>query len=137
VIYNDNRYDGVRSYWNGNTWVTRVEDAQLYSEKDADAWLGYMAHISGIKKLPVNTWRESAEQIVSTLLEEGPAIQTLKQNQTPLNANEREQAGGHPIKKSVVKGKTYYWSNTHRCYQSATTIAKAVKDYVEIVEPSG
>ncbi len=78
-----------------------------------------------------------AWDIVERLLQEAPEIKTLKANLKKLDDHEREAAGEAPIKKSVVNGKTWYWSTTHRCYQARPTLKAAVNAYWKIVEPSG
>lgn len=91
-----------------------------------------------------------ARQLVDALLEDGPTFATLNKHKVKLTPEEREQAinGGAvwhkgqngeatcAIWKSVVKGKTYYGCNTHRCFQSKSTLAAAVKAFHEVVEPS-
>lgn len=92
----------------------------------------------------------NASDIVTTLLEDGPEFSTLKKNKVKLTPEERDQAmkGGavwHPgssdkptcaIWKSVVDGKTYYGSNTHRAFQAKSTMKAAIKAYHDVVEPS-
>lgn len=84
------------------------------------------------------------------LNESGPQLSTLKDHQVKLTDDERSKVmaakavwhhgpGGESspaIKKAVVRGKTYYFSNTHRCYQIATTLKKAISDFFKTVEPS-
>jgi hypothetical protein len=99
---------------------------------------------------------ETAASIVAAMLEQEKGslveaqIKTLKDNQVPLTDEERAKAlkakvtwhkgpHGEPtcaLKKSVVRGKTYYWSNTHRCYQCASTLKKAIQDFHRVVAPS-
>ena len=78
-----------------------------------------------------------AYDIVEQLLQESPEFKTLKANVKKLDDTERAGVGEAPIKKSVVNGKTWYWSNTHRCYQVRPTLKAAVTAYWKIVEPSG
>jgi len=84
------------------------------------------------------------------VLNEEPTIKTLKDNTVKLSDDERTKvmdakavwhfgSNGKPspaVKKSTVRGKTYYWSATHRCYAIATTLIKAIKDFFDTVEPS-
>lgn len=79
----------------------------------------------------------NARDIVDQLLESGPEFKTLKVNQKKLSDEERDEAGDAPIKKSVINGTVWYWSNTHRCYQARRTLKAAVAAYWKIVEPSG
>lgn len=78
-----------------------------------------------------------AYDLVEQLLQEAPEIKTLKANTRSLSAEERSQAGDAAIRKSVVNGKTWYWSATHRCYQARPTLKAAITAYWKIVEPSG
>lgn len=87
---------------------------------------------------------------LSVLFESGPAIKTLKDNEEPLTDEERSKvmkakatwpfgkngAASPAVKKSAIRGKIYYWSTTHRCYQAAPTLKQAIKDFHETVEPS-
>ena len=87
---------------------------------------------------------------LSLLSESGPQFDTLEKNKVKLTDDERERTlkakavwsfgpGGKPspaIKKAVVHGETYYYCNTHRCYQSAATLAGAIKKFFDVVEPS-
>lgn len=84
------------------------------------------------------------------LLVETPQIKTLKDNQQPLEPTERSQVlqagavwhqgiGGDKspaIKKSIVDGQTWYWSNTHRVYQADKTLKAAIRSFHDVVEPS-
>jgi len=86
----------------------------------------------------------------ATALAESVQIKTLKDHQKPLSEPERQQVmkakavwhmgkdgGPSPaVKKSVVRGRTYFWSATHRCYQSASTLKQAIRDFHKVVEPS-
>ena len=88
---------------------------------------------------------------LALLNESGPQLKTLKANTVSLSDEERAKVmdagaswhhgkNGKPspaIKKAVVNGKTYYFSNTHRCYAVAKTLAAAINDYHKTVEPSG
>lgn len=78
-----------------------------------------------------------AYDIAEQLLQESPEFKTLKASQKKLSDEERQAAGEAPIKKSVVNGKTWFWSNTHRCYQVRSGMKAAVAAYWKIVEPSG
>jgi len=40
------------------------------------------------------------------------------------------------IKKAVIGSKTYYYCNTHRCYQSASNLDTAINKFFKTVEPS-
>lgn len=96
---------------------------------------------------------DSALTTAVFLLQESPEHKTLKDNQVDLEDEEREKAmkagvtWNHgwkdgkqvptcALKKSVVKGVTWYWTATHRCYQADKTIAAAIKSYHDVVEPS-
>ena len=78
-----------------------------------------------------------AEHVVERLLEESLDIKMLKAHQKTLSDEERQQADGAPIKKSVVNGTVWYWSSTHRLYQKRRTVKAAVNAYWKFVEPSG
>jgi YHS domain-containing protein len=87
---------------------------------------------------------------LSFLSESGPEFATLKKHIVKLSDNEREKimkakavwhfgkdgASSPAIKKAVVRGKTYFFSNTHRCFQCTTTLKAAIKQFFETVEPS-
>lgn len=87
---------------------------------------------------------------LSVLSESGPHFDTLEKSKVELTDTEREQVmkakavwhfspAGKPspaIKKAIVRGKTYYYCNTHRCYQSAKTLAGAIDKFFDVVEPS-
>jgi len=81
--------------------------------------------------------RESVQVVLDSILHEAPQFKTLKAHQVKLSEQERGQAGESPIKKSVVNGESWYWSNTHRCYQAHSTMKAALTAYRDIVEPSG
>jgi uncharacterized protein YtpQ (UPF0354 family) len=84
------------------------------------------------------------------LNESGPQFDTLEKGKVKLTDDERERVlaakavwhfgpNGKPspaIKKAIVRGKTYYYCNTHRCYQSAKTLNSAIKKFFSVVEPS-
>lgn len=84
------------------------------------------------------------------LNESGPQFDTLEKNKVKLTDEERDRAikakavwhfcqnhkPSPAIKKSVVRGETYYYCNTHRCYQSAKTLSGAIKKFFDVVEPS-
>ncbi len=78
-----------------------------------------------------------AYDIVEQLLQESPELKTLKANRRSLSAEERQEAGEASVQKSVVNGKTWYWSATHRCYQVRPSLKAAISAYWKIVEPSG
>lgn len=84
------------------------------------------------------------------MTESGPTLPTLKKHQEKLTDRERQVvmaagatwsfgkdgAASPAVKKSVVNGKTWYWSNTHRCYQADSTLKAAIKAFHDVVEPS-
>jgi hypothetical protein len=84
------------------------------------------------------------------LSESGPQYDTLEKNKVKLTDEERNKVmnaaatwhhgkngGATPaIKKSVIRGKTYFYCNTHRCYQSAKTLDAAINKFFKTVEPS-
>ena len=78
-----------------------------------------------------------AYDLVEQLIQESPELKTLKAHVRSLSAEERGQAGEAVIRKSVVNGKTWYWSATHRAYQVRSRLKDAVSAYWKIVEPSG
>ena len=86
---------------------------------------------------------------LSLLAESGPSFKTLKDNQVDLTDAERKKVmdakatwnfnKGKPspaVKKAIVSGKTHYFSNTHRCYQVSSSLASAIKQFFDTVEPS-
>ncbi len=87
---------------------------------------------------------------LTTLFESGPKFKSLEDNTVPLSDEERKKVMkakatftfSHikkptaAVKKAVIRGKTYYYSATHRCFQSATTLEKAIEDFHKIVKPS-
>jgi hypothetical protein len=87
---------------------------------------------------------------LSLLNESGPQFDILEKGKINLTDDERERvmiakavwhfgSNGKPspaIKKAIVRGKTYYYCNTHRCYQSAKTLDGAIKKFFDVVEPS-
>jgi hypothetical protein len=91
-----------------------------------------------------------AEAIIEELLMESPTIATLEKNRIDLEPEERQQimkakavwpfgkngADSPAIHKATVKGKTWFWSNTHRCGQVRPTLKGAIKAFHDIVEPS-
>jgi hypothetical protein len=93
---------------------------------------------------------QKLSMLLSLLTESGPQFKTLKVNQSKLSDAERVKVmsakavwnfgsdgkSSPAIKKAVVKGKTYYWSNTHRCYQCSTTLDQAIKQFFDAVKPS-
>lgn len=78
-----------------------------------------------------------AYDIVEQLLQECPELKTLKANRRSLSPEERDQAGEASVQKSVVNGKTWYWSATHRAYAARPTLKAAISAYWKVVEPSG
>ena len=83
--------------------------------------------------------------LVENLLLEAPEIKTLKAARRQLDPAEREKVlaakatwgDGKPgVWKAVVRGKTWYCCNTHRCYQAKPTLAAAIKAFHDVVEPS-
>ena len=86
-----------------------------------------------------------ALSILENLLESAPNIDVLKSHRRPLSSTERSrvvQAGatwsdGKPgVWKAIVNGKTWYASNTHRCYAAKKSLAAACTAFKNIVEPS-
>jgi YHS domain-containing protein len=87
---------------------------------------------------------------LSLLNESGPQFDTLEKGKVKLTDIEHERvitakavwhfgSSSKPspaIKKAIVHGKTYYYCNTHRCYQFAKTLDSAIKKFFDIVEPS-
>jgi hypothetical protein len=83
-------------------------------------------------------------------LAEAPECSTLKDHAVKLDPEERAAvmkagavwhfgkggAASPAVKKSVVRGKTWYWSATHRCYQADPTLKAAIKSFHDVVEPS-
>lgn len=90
------------------------------------------------------------QSFAESLLIESPEFETLKDNQRPLDTAERTKvmkanatwhhgkdgAASPAVKKSVVKGKTWYWCNTHRTYQVKSTLDAAIRAFHDVVEPS-
>lgn len=88
--------------------------------------------------------------VKEALLLESPRIPTLKSNKRPLTSEERQQvmgakavwrmgrAGGPSpaVWKAVVNGKTWFVSNTHRCYSADRTLKAAIQNFFKVVEPS-
>ena len=89
-------------------------------------------------------WGVSAKDVAEDLEEsKGPGIKTLKDNRTELEPAERRKVmaagavwhqgpGGKEtpaVWKSVVKGKTWYCCNTHRCYQARRNLAAAINSF--------
>lgn len=81
--------------------------------------------------------------VSDSMLTESPKIKTLKDNARQLSPEERDQvmkAGAvwnhgpngektPAVRKSVVKGKTWYWCATHRAYKVKPTFKAAIKAY--------
>ncbi len=90
------------------------------------------------------------EDLVEQLLMESPEMKTLKKNKKPLTDEERQtvmnakavwhmgkDGGPSPaVWKSVVNGKTWYVSNTHRVYQCKPTLKGAIRAYHTVVKQS-
>jgi hypothetical protein len=91
-----------------------------------------------------------AEAIVEELLLESPTIATLEKHRIGLEPGERQQimrakavwhhgkngAESPAIHKAIVGGKTWWWSNTHRCGQVRPTLKGAIRSFYDIVKPS-
>jgi hypothetical protein len=79
-----------------------------------------------------------------------PSIKILKKNKKSLTSKEREiclkqkviwhfgnrEKPVAAIWKSVVRNKTYYVSNTHRCYAVRSNLKSAIAAFFDIVKPS-
>jgi hypothetical protein len=86
---------------------------------------------------------KEAEIVEGILLTESPEIETLKKNQRSLDPDERVQVmkagavwhhgpdgeASPAVKKAVVKGKTWYWCNTHRAGQVRPTLKGAIRAF--------
>jgi hypothetical protein len=80
----------------------------------------------------------------------GPRLDVLKKHRQKLSDHERQQVvdggavwhhgpGGKPspaVWKSSVNGKTWYVSNTHRCYDCSPSLRGAIRAFHSKVEPS-
>jgi hypothetical protein len=86
---------------------------------------------------------------LQTILESGPKFKTLESNTIDLTDQEREKAmkagavwNFNPdkpacaIKKAKIGSRIYYYCATHRCFQSASTLDKAIELYNDVVKPS-
>lgn len=87
-------------------------------------------------------------ELVEMLLWESPRMDTLKAGKKPLDPEERDlvmkrKAVWHhgpkgqesaAVWKSVVRGKTWYVTNTHRCYQARPTLKGAIEAYHTVVK---
>jgi hypothetical protein len=81
--------------------------------------------------------------LVENLLHESPQFKTLKTGRRQLDPEEREQVmkagavwhmgpGGKAppgVWKAIVRGKTWYVCNTHRCFQAKPTLKGAIKAF--------
>ena len=81
------------------------------------------------------------------LLNESPEYKTLKNNKVPLKPGERKQVmdskavwhfnNGGPspaVWKSVVNGKTWYITNTHRAFNTRPTLKGAISRYHKFIK---
>jgi len=133
----------VRGHGDNPTWMARLRIGQPRITAEA------LLRRFGVEP----EMYEAAGALASvraTALAESVQIKTLKDHQKPLSEPERQQVmkakavwhmgkdgGPSPaVKKSVVRGRTYFWSATHRCYQSASTLKQAIRDFHIVVEPS-
>lgn len=90
------------------------------------------------------------QDLVEQLLMESPEMKTLKKNKKPLTNEERKivmdakaiwhmgkDGGPSPaVWKAIVNGKTWYVTNTHRCYQCKPTLKGAIRAYHNGVKQS-
>ena len=76
-------------------------------------------------------------------------FQVLKQNKTPLDGEERDEAmkagcvwhftdtpSCAIYKSKDTAGKTWYASNTHRTYAKSPTLKQAIAQFFKVVKPS-
>lgn len=82
------------------------------------------------------------------ILTESPEMKTLKKNKKPLTDDERKLVMSNDavwhhgpkgeetpaVWKSVINGKTWYVTNTHRAYQAKPTIKGAIKAYHDFIK---
>jgi hypothetical protein len=82
------------------------------------------------------------------LLMESPEMKTLKKNKKPLTDDERELVMSNDavwhhgpngkespaVWKSIINGKAWYVTNTHRAYQAKPTIKGAIKAYHDFIK---
>lgn len=100
-------------------------------------------------KLPMYVKKKVREALEERgLLIESPDLSTLKKNRRPLDDKERAavmKAGAvwhmgangsesPAVWKAVANGKTWYVSNTHRCYQCKPTLKAAIQAYHDVVK---
>lgn len=113
-------------------------------------------HIIYMELVPCDSVDAKADRRVGLALEsfislvESPQMDTLKKNKVKITDEERNQimkakAVWHhgpngeetpAVWKSVVDGKTWYVTNTHRCYAAKKTLKAAINAYHRTVEPS-
>jgi hypothetical protein len=125
-----------------------VVSSQLDPVKRMNSQRGYVTPDGEFHGLMSVARRELAKKKVQ---ESGPTLKTLKAHKVALTDEERDEAMkagavwhfNGPDKpccaiwKAVVRGKTYYGSNTHRCFQAHSTLKAAIRSYHDVVEPSG
>lgn len=92
--------------------------------------------------------KEMVESLAEQLLMEAPEMKTLKKNRQTLTADERNtvmaaDATWHhgqkgekspAVWKSIVNGKTWYVTNTHRAYQAKPTLKGAIRAYHDFIK---
>lgn len=93
---------------------------------------------------------EGTGEAMESLLTESPLISTLEKHRVDLEPEERAQimkakavwpfgkngADSPAVHKAVVKGKTWYWSNTHRYGQVSPGLKSAIRAFHTRVEPT-